>query len=438
MLSAKVYDCGLCGVAPVVVRSTTFPVRFLESMEVVAVADDFTGARVRYWRLKRGMSQRVLADLVGMTQSYISQIESGLKEVDKRSTLVRLAESLQVSVVDLTGQPYAPTDHQHARALTAIPEIRAALISLAYVDLPASPGRTMEEIKAATGELKRWRRNCQYANAAPLIAPLLRDLGSAASGSGAHERSEALRLLVLTAHNAAFVLKYLGYIDLSLSAADRCHLAATALNEPEWIGLAEYTRLHMLPPESLSLGRSLASATADTLQPQIGSPAVRQCYGMLHLTTAWTEALAGRQDRAADHVAEAAEVAESLGPDPADGGFGGMNFGPTNVAQWRASLALEGGEPGKAVELFRAIDSDKIHSPSRLAQFHIDAGCALSASRRHDMEAVVQFVRAETVAPERVRLSHAVRETVGAMLRRARADAGGARLRDLATRVGVA
>lgn len=421
-----------------VVGSMALAVRFPESTEVIAVADDFTGARVRYWRLKRGMSQKMLADFIGMTQSYISQIESGLKEVDKRSTLVRLAESLHVSVADLTGQPYAPTDQQHAIALTAIPDIRAALISLAYLDLPATPSRPLDKIRGATEDLKRWRRTCQYANAGPLIAPLLRDLGSAVSGSAGHERSEALRLLVLTAHNAAFVLKYLGYVDLSLSAADRCHLAATALDEPEWIGLAEYTRLHMLPPESLSLGRNLASTTADALQPRMTSPAVRQCYGMLHLTTAWTEALAGRQDRAADHVAEAAEVAESLGPDPVDGGFAGMNFGPTNVAQWRASLALESGEAGMAVELFRAIDPEKIHSTSRLAQFHIDTGCALSASRRHDIEAVVQFVRAETVAPERVRLSHAVRETVGAMLRRARADAGGARLRDLASRVGVA
>src|SRR5687767_13320734 len=94
-------------------------------------------------------------------------------------------------------------------ALTAIPAIRAALISLAYLDLPTTPSRRIEEIRAAAEDLKRWRRTCQYANAGPLIAPLLRDLGSAVSGSAAHERSEALRLLVLTAHNAAFVLKYL-------------------------------------------------------------------------------------------------------------------------------------------------------------------------------------------------------------------------------------
>jgi transcriptional regulator with XRE-family HTH domain len=184
------------------------PVPFAENTrEVAALAEDYTGARVRYWRLKRGMSQKTLAELIGMTQGYISQIESGLKEVDKRSTLVRLAQALRVSVADLTGQPYAPTDQQHAQALTAIPDVRAALISLASSDLPAKPARTMEEIGSSTDRLKQWRRTCQYAKAAPLIAPL-RDLGAVASASSTPERTKALRLLVLTAHNAAFVLKY--------------------------------------------------------------------------------------------------------------------------------------------------------------------------------------------------------------------------------------
>jgi hypothetical protein len=115
-----------------------------------------------------------------------------------------------------------------------------------------------------------------------------------------------------------------------------------------------------------------------------------------------------------------------------------MNFGPTNVDHWRMSLAIESGEPGRAVELARDINPDAISSPSRRATFHIELGGALAAGRRRDAEALAQFVAAERVAPQRVRLSPAVRETVGAMLRRARADAGGNSLRSLASRVGVA
>src|SRR4051794_11091848 len=100
--------------------------------------EDFAGARVRYWRLKRGLSQRALADLAGLSQGYVSQVESGTKPIDRRSTLVRLADALQVSVAEIVGQPYAPGDPQHARALTAVPDIRAALVGLAYGDWPPS------------------------------------------------------------------------------------------------------------------------------------------------------------------------------------------------------------------------------------------------------------------------------------------------------------
>ena len=36
------------------------------------------GARLRRWRLKRGWSQRVLAELAGFSQGYVAQIEKGL------------------------------------------------------------------------------------------------------------------------------------------------------------------------------------------------------------------------------------------------------------------------------------------------------------------------------------------------------------------------
>lgn len=401
---------------------------------------DFAGARVRYWRLKRGLSQQALAGLIGMSQGYVSQIEAGIKEIDKRSTLVHLADALQVSVADLTGAPHVGADQQHAPAVAAVAHIRAALIGLTYLDLPDQPDRTTAELRADLKQLMLCRRTCEYSTAAPIIAPLLVNLGAAANqpDTVGADRAEILRLLALTAHNAAFVLKYLGFVDLSLSAYERCHLTAVELGEPEWLGLAEYTRLQMLPPESQAVGRKLAAATADRLQADLANPRVRQTYGMLHLSAAWGEAMAGAEQAAQDHLAEAREAARSLGPDPLDGGFAQMNFGPTNVAQWRASMALQSGDAGKAVELARAIDTKLIHSTSRLAQFHIELGSALTVIRHQDAEALAHFVRAERLAPQRVRLSPVVRDKVEVMLRRARADASGVHVRELAARVGIA
>lgn len=87
---------------------------------------DHIGVRVRRWRLKRNLSQRVLADLAGLTQGYIAQIEAGTAPLDKRSTQLALAKALQVSLADLTGQPYDPTTLEHATAARHLPPLRAA------------------------------------------------------------------------------------------------------------------------------------------------------------------------------------------------------------------------------------------------------------------------------------------------------------------------
>ena len=133
-----------------------------------------------------------------------------------------------------------------------MPGIRAALIGLACLDLQPAPERTLAELDAGVRELMRCRR-CEYADAALMIAPLLRDLesewgvpgswddvilGPNADGSQSKDHPEGLRLLTLTTYTAAFVLKYLGFVDLSLSAAERCHNAARELGAPEWVGLA--------------------------------------------------------------------------------------------------------------------------------------------------------------------------------------------------------
>lgn len=120
------------------------------------MAEDFVGARVRYWRLKRGMSQKMLADFIGLTQSYISQIEAGLKEVDKRSTLVRLAETLQISVADLTDIP-GPEFPERSAAEATVPAIRAAL-NMVRLGAGVEPSRTLAELSRAVDEVSpMWR-----------------------------------------------------------------------------------------------------------------------------------------------------------------------------------------------------------------------------------------------------------------------------------------
>lgn len=65
------------------------------------------GRRIRTWRVRRQMSQAALAELTGVTQSTLSNYENGKRDLSV-STLIRLAEKLDVDLEDLAGRPARP------------------------------------------------------------------------------------------------------------------------------------------------------------------------------------------------------------------------------------------------------------------------------------------------------------------------------------------
>ncbi|MGH3712297.1 MAG: helix-turn-helix domain-containing protein [Micromonosporaceae bacterium] len=396
------------------------------------MTSDFIGARVRHWRLKRGLSQKVLGELAGVTQGYISQIESGLKEVDKRSTLVRLAEALQVSGADLTDLA-GPEFPERTAADATIPAIRAALNVVRLGDSYES-SRALPQLRADVDRLSELRKRGRYDVLGGLLPDLLLDLhGVAGTPHREADRREALRLMVRAAYCTTYTLKYLHYSDLAMIAAELCHAAAQQLDEPVWRGLSDFTRIHSLPVENKTITRRLAVEAADRLTPYLDDKDAQQAYGMLQLSAALTSAVCERDDDARSQLAEAAEMAERTG----EGDFAQMHFGPTNVGFWRAAIAVEMGEGGRIREIAKDIRPETVDSSTRQAAFFIDVGRALAQTRKHDREAINHLLRAERLAPQRVRLDASVRDTVGAMLRRAQARAGGEQLQSLAARVGV-
>ena len=64
------------------------------------------GERIAAYRKRRGMSQDALAGLVGMSRSWLSQVERGIHTVDRLSTLTDLAAVLRVDVADLVGREW--------------------------------------------------------------------------------------------------------------------------------------------------------------------------------------------------------------------------------------------------------------------------------------------------------------------------------------------
>lgn len=385
---------------------------------------DSIGDRVRIWRRRRQLSQAELAGLAGISQAYLSQIEKGVRALESRSTAVSIARALQVSVADLHGQTSDPTDPVRADASQAVAAIRMALVELEVGDV-APPARAGAELNAALAEMQQLRQAASHLKLAPLLPGLLRDV------AGRH------RELVQVAYTTSSCLRSLGYRDLARSAARTAVDAAEELGSPAWLGVAQFGYVLALPPESAAIARKVSERSLVALQAAAADPDARQMLGQIHLSAAFTSAVAKQPDDAAAHLREAGREAATLG-EPADGlGFNATFFGPRNVHLWQMSIAAELGEFGRVLEMADKVPVDDIPVANRRQSHYLDVGRALAHSGKRDREALVALAKAERSAPAPFRLNPVVRDTVSTMITRARLRSVGEDLSAMAQRLGV-
>src|SRR5215472_9902892 len=70
---------------------------------VECLGDLTIGQRVARCRKARGMSQEVLAHLLGRSQSWLTKVERGERQLDRMSTILEVAHVLGVDVAEITG-----------------------------------------------------------------------------------------------------------------------------------------------------------------------------------------------------------------------------------------------------------------------------------------------------------------------------------------------
>jgi transcriptional regulator with XRE-family HTH domain len=385
------------------------------------------GRRVRSCRRYRGVSLQVLADRSGLSKSFLSMVENGQRQLERRRDIFAIADALQVSVQDLTGAPFPPTGPGNGEAHAAVPVIRLAYLSTGLDGSDRQPSRPASQLLAEAAEVQDLRQACQWAEVGRRLPALLDDLHAAAAhGPG---QREALQGLVYACYSAACLLKGLGYADLAWIAADRGGQAARRLEDPLWIAAADFGRAWALfGADALQRAADIAAGSVDTVPT--GTQEGLEVRGMLLLARALATAGSGGVSDAP--LEEARQVAERTG----QGNAFWFGFGPTNTARWRMAVALESGDPGTAVAVARTINPDLIPVRIQRAYYYIDYGRALASDRRIP-EAVDLLRHAERLNPDFVRNNPLAREAVQGMLLRERRAAGNRNLRGLAARMGV-
>lgn len=393
------------------------------------------GRRLREIRSWRGLTLRACAELAGLSESHLSRIERGERSVDRRSTLEAIAAALRVAPSELTGAPWM-ADPVGAQAHATVVAVEAALECHELGEDPDGPVREWPEIAADIDHLVDLIHvSSDYAGQGELAPRLLAEL-HAVYVRHPERRAYVLPGLIHCYTSACFVTKRLGGRGLPLLAARLAEQCAEELETPQWRGYAVWLRGDAAGQLSRAQQYRRAVAMADELSPGLDAPDVLQAYGMLHLSAALAAAAQTDQDTAATHLDEAAAVAARM--DTEVGTFARLWFGTANVGVWRTSLATEFGEGAKVAEIARNVHVEAIPSPSRHAEFYADLGRSMLRENRTREQGLSTLLRAEQLAPQRIRNDVFIREAIADQLRAARRDAGGRELRGLAYRMGVA
>src|SRR5690348_16832449 len=149
------------------------------------------GTRIAAYRRRRGLSQATLAGLVGRSESWLSQVERGVRSVDKMSVLLDLARLLDVEVEALTGRPWqlAPNGNAIAGALS---DLRAALTS--YNSLLGRPPAQVSDLSELRSKVAAVHRTYQAARYDDVVGALPGVLAAVEGFPGRRngERREAL------------------------------------------------------------------------------------------------------------------------------------------------------------------------------------------------------------------------------------------------------
>ncbi|MEV4846826.1 helix-turn-helix transcriptional regulator [Micromonospora matsumotoense] len=366
------------------------------------------GRRVARWRVRRRMTQQMLADRIGKSKSWVDKVERGVRSLDRYSTVQEIAEVLRLDPAVLL-DPRRPPPTATAR-LDGVDAVRAALARY-----HRHPARTVPPDEVQRHVAHAWL-TYQHAHYAQLLRalPTLLDAAHATPGP-----------LVSAYRITASVLVKLGEADLGWLAADRA--VAAAVGDPVRTGAATIAVAQALR----ALGRDRLALTAAVAA--IGTAADDAVRGTLFLQAALAAAGCGDGHRAEDLIDHAAVLADRF---PGDDDPHHTAFGPTAVLLARFLTAQRLGDTAEAVhrheKAVRRDDWRRLpveHRAAHLvdaARAYLDAGNLTAAG--------FTLVEADTIAPAEVRYRPAARTLVAEIARSGPPAADVARL---ATTIGL-
>lgn len=401
-------------------------------------AAHLVGSQIAYHRKRLGLSQTELAGRIGRSDSWVSQVERGVRSVDRLSVLQTVADALGVTVSELRDEE--TTEPEPGSRPEAFESLRLTLTGHPATRTVLGGG-TVELMNNKVSHLSNEHSRIwplvhasRYNELAPVVADLIPKLEYASRAAGATEQKQKARKLLTDTYQAvAAMLAKLGESDAAWIAADRATFTAESLNNPLAVAASLFRMAHVfLTLGQLSQVQAIGTTVINGLDQQPDTIEVLSLRGAFHLVLAIAAARDDNRTQAYTYLDQAREIAARIGEDRND--FD-TEFGPTNVALHAIAVAVELGDAGHALDLAREVNAENL-SPERQARYSLDLARA-HEMRRQIGEALHYLVHAEQLTPEQVR-SHGLAKSIARNLIQLSAPHVRPELREIAERFGVA
>jgi transcriptional regulator with XRE-family HTH domain len=385
------------------------------------------GQKIAAERHRRGLSQPELARMVDRSVAWVSQVERGVRKVDRMSVLEVLAAALDIPLAELAAE--APV----VAAVTEEPPGAGGLrlvLSGAYALRAMLDGRRTPALSTIrTKARKAWELTHagRYTELTDLLHGLVPDLETAARTVAQAQRAEVFELMASTYQACSAALAKVSEPEAAWIAADRAMAAAERAGNPLLVAAGAFRLVFVfINARHYDQAEETARTAAEALQALAdqGDPQAMSLWGGLTLQRAVIAARVNDPDLAYGQLEEASQVAGRLGE-----GHNEYNteFGPANVRLYEIAVAVELGDAGRALRAAAAVDTTGL-SAERRARMLIDVARAHAQRRRVD-DAVAALLQAEAITPEQVRSHALVRQLVSDLL--TMQDLPDAELRDL-------
>ena len=367
------------------------------------------GRKIAFHRSQKGWSQREFGALIQRSETWVSQVERGVRRIDRMTVLRRVSDVLEVPLSELAANtPIVAAAHRRPEPATALRLLLSSSLALGLAVEPVREEAGVEQMRADAGRAWDLAHRAEYDELIPLLVSLVAELETAVRVTTGDEQRIVLVTLAKTYHAGAAALSKLGEIGAAWVAADRAIAAADRAGDRLLMAEGAFRLTLVFQNERhYDQAQRTASTAADALQPLVeaGQLEAISLQGALYLQLAVTAARQNDITGAYAHLQRARHAADALGADRNDYD---TEFGPTNVSLHEVAVAIEVGDAGTALRVAAGIDASHL-SPERHGRLLLDVARA-NLQRRHIAGTIQALLSAEKISPEQVRQHRIARD----------------------------